>query len=143
VTSRRSITNIPTVTNFFPARRSMPGVTCATASVISICRMIIYGQELQVQLQKSRQTNFVALGKKFITDGIFIVLYLEATTNCNCDTSHKPSRVRMHFYIFGFNLPLLNECIYPLEVVKLLLKHPALVVNFCRKRTIRTAIKPN
>jgi hypothetical protein len=43
--------------------------------------LIIYGQELQSQLQKSCQTCFIASGKKFIIGGISVVLHLKVTSN--------------------------------------------------------------
>jgi hypothetical protein len=42
---------------------------------------MIYEQDLQVQMQKSSQTFFIAPGKKFIIDGIDAMLHLEVTLN--------------------------------------------------------------
>jgi hypothetical protein len=39
--------------------------------------LLIFGQELQAQLQNSRQPRYVALGKKFIIGVVFAVLHLE------------------------------------------------------------------
>jgi hypothetical protein len=41
--------------------------------------LIIYGQELQAQMQKSRQTSYVISGKKLIKGEIFVVLHLGVT----------------------------------------------------------------
>jgi hypothetical protein len=60
---------------------------------------------------------------KFIIIGIFVLLHLEVTPNCSSDTSDKTLCVLLHFCVFGFYLPLINECTFPLEVVKLLVKH--------------------
>jgi hypothetical protein len=50
---------------------------------------MIYRQESQAQLQKSRQINYVAPGKKFIEREIFVVLHMEDFSNCNSDISDK------------------------------------------------------
>jgi hypothetical protein len=88
--------------------------------------LMAYGQELQVQLQKLRQASYVTAGKKFIVVGVFVVLHMKVTLNCNSDISGKTLYVWLHFYLFGFYLHL-NKHIYPLKFVKLLLKHPVVI----------------
>jgi hypothetical protein len=51
------------------------------------------------------------------------MLHLKVTLSFNSDRSDKTWCIWQHFYIFGFYLPLINKCIYPLKFVKLLLKH--------------------
>jgi hypothetical protein len=60
---------------------------------------------------------------------------LEVTWNCNSDTSDKTRCVRLRFYVFGFYLLLIEERIYSLKIVTLLLKHPVF------KNSDRTAEK--
>jgi hypothetical protein len=55
------------------------------------------------------------------------MLELEVTSNCDPDTADKAICVWLHFYVFGFYMPLINKCIYCLKVVRLLLKHPVYV----------------
>jgi hypothetical protein len=62
--------------------------------------LLIFGQELQEQLQKSCQTCFVAPGKKFIIGGIFVMLHLEVTLDCNSGTPDKTWCVWLHSYIY-------------------------------------------
>jgi hypothetical protein len=59
---------------------------------------LIYGQELQAQLKKLRQTCFITPGKKFIVFW-FVVLHLEVTSNFNSDTSNK---IRYVYYISAY-----------------------------------------
>jgi hypothetical protein len=55
------------------------------------------------------------------------MLHPEVTSNFNSDTSEKTWSVWLHFYVFGLYVPLINKCIYPVKVVKLLLKYIAFV----------------
>jgi hypothetical protein len=80
-----------------------------------------------VQLQKSRQACFVAPWKKFFIAKIFVARHTEVTSNPISDISDKTGRVLLHFYVFGFYLPLVNKCVHLLRFAKLLLKHSVLL----------------
>jgi hypothetical protein len=41
--------------------------------------LLIFGQEIQAQLQKSRQPRYFAPGRKFIIGGVFAVLNMEVS----------------------------------------------------------------
>jgi hypothetical protein len=64
--------------------------------------LMIYEQKLHAEMQKSRQKNYVAPGKEFIVGGIFVVLRMEVTSNCNSDISDKTWWVWLQFYVFHF-----------------------------------------
>jgi hypothetical protein len=85
---------------------------------------MIYGQELEARLQKSDRTSYVAPEKtNIIRVGVIsVMLHLEVTLNCNSDISDKTWYVWLHFCEYAFYLPLINECLHPLKVVKLLLE---------------------
>jgi hypothetical protein len=51
-------------------------------------------------------------------------------SKCNFDTSDKTWCVWPHLYVFGFYLPLINKCIYPLKVVNLCFKY-SVITRYC------------
>lgn len=86
--------------------------------------VLIFGQELQAQLQKSRQPRYVTPGMKFVIGGVFALLHMEVSETVTLIYQAKLDvSGYISVYLF-FIYQLVIKCMSPLRVWKILLKHP-------------------